>query len=45
MVISQKLLNPGVKIVVSTRPHPKALILPILTLVQRLANPLAFERP
>ncbi len=37
MVISQKLLNPGEKIVVSTRTHPKALILPILTLVVLLA--------
>lgn len=33
MVISQKLLNPGEKIVVSTRTHPKALIVPILSLV------------
>ncbi|CAN5142275.1 PH domain-containing protein [soil metagenome] len=37
MVISQKLLNPGEKIVVSTRTHPKALIVPILTLVALLA--------
>lgn len=37
MVISQKLLNPGEKIVVSTRTHPKALIVPILTLVVLLA--------
>ena len=37
MVISQKVLNPGEKIVVSTRTHPKALILPILTLVALLA--------
>lgn len=37
MVISQKSLNPGEKIVVSTRTHPKALIVPILTLVALLA--------
>ncbi len=42
MVISQKLLNPGEKIVVSTRTHPKALILPILTLVVLLAAGVAF---
>lgn len=36
-MISQKLLNPGEKIVVSTRTHPKALIVPILTLVVLLA--------
>ncbi|MGA8847209.1 MAG: PH domain-containing protein [Nocardioides sp.] len=36
MVISQKLLNPGEKIVVSTRTHPKALIVPILSLVALL---------
>ena len=43
MVISQKLLNPGEKIVVSTRTHPKALILPILTLVVLLAAGVAFS--
>ena len=37
MVISQKLLNPGENIVVSTRTHPKALLLPILALVVLLA--------
>lgn len=37
MVISQKLLNPGERIVVSTRTHPKALLLPLLTLVVLLA--------
>jgi uncharacterized membrane protein YdbT with pleckstrin-like domain len=43
VVISQKLLNPGEKIVVSTRTHPKALILPILTLVVLLAAGVAFS--
>lgn len=43
MVISQKLLNPGEKIVVSTRTHPKALILPILTLVVLLAAGVLFQ--
>lgn len=37
MVISQKLLNPGEEIIVSTRTHPKALLLPLLTLVVLLA--------
>jgi len=43
VVISQKLLNPGEKIVVSTRTHPKALILPILTLVVLLAAGVVFS--
>ncbi|WP_301033135.1 PH domain-containing protein [Nocardioides sp.] len=43
MVISQKLLNPGEKIVVSTRTHPKALILPILSLVVLLAAGVVFS--
>jgi uncharacterized membrane protein YdbT with pleckstrin-like domain len=43
VVISQKLLNPGEQIVVSTRTHPKALILPILTLVVLLAAGVAFS--
>jgi uncharacterized membrane protein YdbT with pleckstrin-like domain len=43
VVISQKLLNPGEKIVVSTRTHPKALILPILTLVVLLAAGVLFQ--
>ena len=42
-MISQKLLNPGEKIVVSTRTHPKALILPILTLVVLLAAGVVFS--
>lgn len=42
MVISQKLLNPGEKIVVSTRTHPKALLLPLLTLVVLLAAGVLF---
>lgn len=37
MVISQKLLNPGEKIVVSTRTHPKQLLWPLLQLVVLLA--------
>ncbi len=37
MVISSKLLNPGEEIVVSTRTHPKALLLPLATLVLLLA--------
>ncbi|WP_134764604.1 PH domain-containing protein [Nocardioides sp. 1609] len=37
MVISSKLLNPGEEIVVSTRTHAKALLLPLLTLVVLLA--------
>ncbi len=37
MVISQKLLNPGEEIIVSTRTHAKALLLPLLTLVVLLA--------
>jgi uncharacterized membrane protein YdbT with pleckstrin-like domain len=37
VVISQKLLNPGEEIVVSTRTHPKALLLPLATLVLLLA--------
>lgn len=35
--ISQKLLNDGEKVVVSTRTHPKALIVPVLALVVLLA--------
>lgn len=37
MAISKDLLNPGEDIVVSTRTHPKALLLPILALVVLLA--------
>lgn len=37
MVISQKLLNPGEEIVVSTRTHAKALLFPLLQLVVLLA--------
>lgn len=43
MVISQKLLNPGEKIVVSTRTHAKQLLLPILVLVVLLAIGVAFQ--
>lgn len=37
MAIDKDLLNPGESIVISTRTHPKALILPILALVVLLA--------
>ncbi|WP_193614945.1 PH domain-containing protein [Nocardioides lijunqiniae] len=43
MVISQKLLNPGERIVVSTRTHPKALLVPLLALVVLLAAAVAFQ--
>lgn len=43
MVISQKALNPGESIVVSTRTHPKALLLPLLTLVALLAAGVLFQ--
>ena len=42
MAISQKLLNPGESIVISTRTHPKALLLPLLALVVSLAAGVAF---
>ncbi|MBM7509358.1 putative membrane protein YdbT with pleckstrin-like domain [Nocardioides salarius] len=37
MPINRKLLNPGESVVVSTRTHPKALLLPLLVLVLLLA--------
>jgi membrane protein YdbS with pleckstrin-like domain len=37
VAISQKLLNPGEEVLVSTRTHVKALLLPLLTLVVLLA--------
>lgn len=37
MVISSKLLNPGEEIVVSTRTHIKALLIPLMTLILLLA--------
>jgi uncharacterized membrane protein YdbT with pleckstrin-like domain len=43
VVISQKLLNPGERIVVSTRTHPKALLVPLLALVVLLAAGVAFQ--
>lgn len=43
MAISQKLLNPGEKIVVSTRNHPKALLVPLFALVVLLAIGVAFQ--
>ena len=44
MAISQKLLNPGEEIIVSTRTHIKALLLPLLTLVLLLALGVAFMK-
>jgi membrane protein YdbS with pleckstrin-like domain len=43
VVISQKLLNPGERIVISTRTHPKALLVPLLALVVLLAVGVAFQ--
>jgi uncharacterized membrane protein YdbT with pleckstrin-like domain len=43
VAISQKLLNPGEKIVVSTRTHPKALLVPLLALIVLLAIGVAFQ--
>lgn len=37
MAISKKLLNPGERVIISTRQHPKALFVPILVLVVLLA--------
>lgn len=37
MAISQKLLNDGETVVISTRTHPKALLVPVLALVALLA--------
>lgn len=37
VAISQKLLNPGERLILSTREHPKALFAPILALVVLLA--------
>lgn len=43
MAISQKLLNPGETLIISTRQHPKALFLPILALVVLLAVGVAVQ--
>ena len=43
MAISRKLLNPGEEIVVSTRTHVKALLLPLLALVVLLAIAVAVQ--
>ncbi len=43
MALSPKLLNPGERIVVSTRTHPKALLGPLLALVVLLAAGVAFQ--
>lgn len=37
MAISKKLLNPGERLIISTRQHPKALFAPLLVLVVLLA--------
>ena len=44
MAISQKLLNPGESIVISTRTHVKALLLPLLALVVLLALGVGFQK-
>ncbi len=43
MAIDKDLLNPGETIVISTRTHPKALLLPILALVVLLAIGVAIQ--
>ncbi len=42
MAISQKLLNPGESVVVSTRTHPKVLLFPLFLLVVLLAVGVVF---
>ena len=44
MAISRRLLNEGEQIVVSTRTHPKALLVPVLALVVILAVAVVFGR-
>lgn len=43
MAISQKLLNDGETVVISTRTHPKALLVPVLALVVLLAIAVAVQ--
>ena len=43
MAISQKLLNDGETVVISTRTHPKALLVPVLALVVLLAVGVAIQ--
>lgn len=43
MAISEKLLNPGEKLIISCRQHPKALFVPILALVVFLAIGVAVQ--
>ncbi|KAA1427151.1 PH domain-containing protein [Nocardioides antri] len=43
MAISEKLLNPGEKLIISARQHPKALFGPILALVAFLAIGVAIQ--
>jgi uncharacterized membrane protein YdbT with pleckstrin-like domain len=43
VAISQKLLNPGETLIISTRQHPKALFMPIVALVAFLAIGVAFQ--
>jgi len=42
VAISQKLLNPGESVVISTRTHPKVLLMPVLALVVCLALGVVF---
>lgn len=44
MAISEKLLNEGEHVVVSTRTHPKALLLPLLALIVFLAVAVFVDR-
>ncbi|GAA3675942.1 PH domain-containing protein [Nocardioides ginsengisoli] len=43
MAISKKLLNPGERLIISTRQHPKALFVPILALIVFLAIAVAVQ--
>lgn len=43
MALSQKLLNPGESVVIGTRTHPKALLLPLFALIIFLAGGVAFQ--
>lgn len=44
MAISEKLLNEGENVVISTRTHPKALLLPLLALIVFLAIAVFVDR-
>jgi membrane protein YdbS with pleckstrin-like domain len=43
VAISKKLLNPGERLIISTRQHPKALFFPILALIVFLAIAVAVQ--